>query len=310
MAGSARRALCWTRHGVKVTELVDLDTLRALVDRGDGRDRAFVDGMIRMAWSRAHAAKERTALGVLHDALREASLRSHEAIRREIASGARRRDELRAYFDAVPVFERDHHVEEVLGIAYPPLDEPALGPELLAYAPSGYDEIVHAFDTTKLREGDRFLDVGAGTGKAVLLAALLSGATCVGIECNRALNDVAESASRQLRVETARFDHRDAREAPFDDDVDVVFMYLPFTGTALSTVMDRLLERWGRSSASRRRERFLCAGALDARYAELVTAAPSKSWLHVYAWRTPANGHEASGGISSVMCSLSTSEST
>jgi SAM-dependent methyltransferase len=191
---------------------------------------------------------------------------------------------LRRHFDEVPLSERDHFVEEVLGIAYPPLEEPIAEPELLGYAPSGYDEIVHAFDVTRLAAGDRFLDLGSGTGKAVMLAELLAGARSTGVERTRSLHEMAATASNELGLRDARCLHGDARDALIDDP-DVVFMYLPFTGAVLATVMARVMEN-GRRRAPQTRRRYLCGGPLDAsRHCELVAAGPSRSWLHVYAWR-------------------------
>jgi protein-L-isoaspartate O-methyltransferase len=256
--------------------MIELETLRGLVDRGDGNDRAFVDGVIRMGWPRAEGPT-RAELAVLLDGLRAVTSRAHAALRQRIASGELRGRTLRAMFDDVPALERDHFVEEVLGIAYPPLDEPELGPELIAYMPSGYDEIVHALDATELKAGERFLDVGSGTGKAVLLAALLTGATGVGVECNGALVDLAERAARDLGVSDASFSHGDARECELAP-ADVVFMYLPFTGTVLANVLARLT-----TAESRPRGRYLCAGALDLeRHAGIVRAGPPSSWLQVY----------------------------
>jgi len=264
-----------------VTAVADLDALRALLDRGDGPDRAFVDAMIRIGWSRN--PEKRAELEELHGVLRTVSLERHAALRGEISERTIRGAVLRQYFDNIPMFERDHFVEEVLGIAYPPLEEPALGPELLAYAPSGYDEIVHAFDVTGLGSGDRFLDLGSGTGKAVMLAELLAGATSSGVECNGSLHELAESASHELDLQGSRFQHRDVGDVVIED-ADVVFMYLPFTGTVLAMVMEQLMEIGRRALQSRRR--FLCAGAVDTRrYRELVAADPPRSWPHVYAWR-------------------------
>lgn len=250
--------------------MTGLDELRALVQRGNVRDRAFVDGVVRMSRAR------REELRALHDDLRAVALRSHDAIRCDIAARTLRGTALRKLFDDVPAGERDHFVEEVLGIAYPPLDEPDLGPDVVADVPSGYDEILHAFDVTGLGPGDRFLDIGSGTGKVVMLAELLGDATTAGIEKEPALIDVAASAARALGLR-ARFDLADARDAAIAD-ADVLFMYLPFTGHSLATVMTRLTER--------RRGRHLCCGALDLRrYDQLVAVGPPRSWLHVYAWR-------------------------
>jgi SAM-dependent methyltransferase len=266
--------------------MVELEPLRALLNRaaGDGRDRAFVDAMIRMGWSRTSDPGKRAELGELHAAVRAAAGRSHAALRNGIASGAVRGAALKKVFDEVPELERDHFVEEALGIAYPPLDEPELEPELIAYSPSGYGEIVHAFEATGLGPGDRFLDFGSGAGKAVLLAALLSGATSSGVERDGALHAVAEAAARDLALDGARFTHGDARTVPIED-ADVVYMYLPFTGAVLAAVMARLMEQ-RRGACPGSRARFICAGAFDlCRYTELVVAGPPRSWLHVYAWR-------------------------
>jgi SAM-dependent methyltransferase len=263
--------------------MLNLDELRALIERGDGSDRAFVDAVVRMEWSRA-SEPERGVLQELHTAVKTSSLARHASVRAQIIEGALRGQALRKRFEDVPPFERDHFVEEVLGIAYPPLEEAALGPELTPYSPSGYDEIVHAFDATELGPGDRFVDLGSGMGKVVLLAALLTGATATGIECDGELAALAQRAGHELALAETTFQRGDARDAA-TEDADVVFMYLPFTGVVLATVLRRLIEAGLRLGPHARR-RFLCAGTLDlTRHPELVVAGPSRSWLHVYAWR-------------------------
>jgi protein-L-isoaspartate O-methyltransferase len=262
----------------------DLATLRALLERGDARDRAFVDAMIRRGRARSNGAALCAELASLHEAVRATSLSAHAALRAQIAAGSLSRTALRRLFDDMPRLERDHLVEEVLGIAYPPLEEPEPVPELIAYAPSGYDEIVHALDVTGLQPGDRFLDIGSGLGKAVMLAALLTGAISSGVERDPNLHALAQSAARSLNLDNARFEQADALEMVMAD-VDVVFMYLPFTGTTLARVLRRLLEA-GRARPARAGSRFLCSSALDlARYSELTPVGSPQSWLQVYGWR-------------------------
>lgn len=265
------------------------DAMRDLLERGDGADRAYVDAMIRMGWARTSDPGERAALEALNGALLHAASLAHEPLRSRIRAGALRGPALRAHFDGVPSEARDLYVEEVLGIAYPPLEEQAPSePELVAYQPSGYDEIVHAFDAAELASGDRFVDLGSGLGKAVLLAALLSGAASSGLERDAVLHRLAERAARDLGLgaEHARFEEGDARTAPIAD-ADLYFMYLPFTGAVLAHVMDRLVDRL-RKSEPRSRRRFVSGGALaEGRYPELIEAGPPRSWLHVYAWSPP-----------------------
>lgn len=269
-----------------MVDQTSLAPLRDLLERGDGADRAYVDAMIRMGWARTTDPAERASLGSLHDALLHVARLRHEPLRAQISTSALRGPALRAHFDAVLSEARDHYVEEVLGIAYPPLEEhPPSEPELVAYQPSGYDEIVHAFDASALAPGDRFVDLGSGLGKAVLLAALLAGVGAVGLERDVELHRLADRAARDLGlgVDLARFEAGDARTATIAD-ADVYFMYLPFTGAVLAHVMDRLVDRL-RQSRPRARRRFVCGGALaEGRYPELVVAGPPRSWLHVYAW--------------------------
>jgi hypothetical protein len=249
--------------------------LRELALRGTAADRAYADALLRMAWARSDGADERGELLKVLAELRAASRQSHSALRSRITSGGLRGPGLRELFDAVPALERDHFVEEALGIAYPPLDEGAPGTDLMSYAPSGYDEIVYAFDQSKLAPGDAFLDLGAGLGKVVMLAELLTGAVSVGVEYDEQLCNLGNEARRALGLQGERLRAQDARElASFD--ADVVFMYLPFSGEVLATVLARLLND--------ERPRCLCTGALElARYPQLSLAAPPQSWLNVYA---------------------------
>ena len=262
--------------------------LAELIERGNGCDRAFVDALLRMDWARSNDTAQRAALSELHAALRAAALRAHTSLRAQIAQGSRRGPTLRRLFDAVPFFERDHFVEEVLGIAYPPLDEVDLtSSEQMTYSPAGYDEIVHAFDLTQLGPGDSFMDLGSGLGKALLLATLLTGAQSTGVDCDGRLCEHGRAAASELCLPEVELRHGDAR-AVASADVDVVFMYLPFAGEVLATVMQRLLDE-AREPRTRSRRRFVCTGPLAlARYPELAAVGAAKSWLNVYAWREGA----------------------
>jgi protein-L-isoaspartate O-methyltransferase len=259
--------------------------LAELSEHGDGNDRAFVDALLRMEWARNRDPGHRAKLAELHATLQANALRSHAALRQQITEGRLRARGLRRQLDAVSRFERDHFIEEVLGIAYPPLEERALvTSEHMTYAPSGYDEIVHAFELTQLGPGDSFLDLGSGLGKVVVLAALLTGAKSSGVECDSQLCELGRAAAIDLGVPSVQLRVGDAREVS-SADTDVVFMYLPFGGDVLARVMDRLLED-GRRPRARARRRFLCTGPLDlARHPDLEPVGAAKSWLHVYGWR-------------------------
>jgi len=94
---------------------------------------------------------------------------------------------------------------------------------------------------------------------------------------------MAEGAARSLGLLEAHFARADALELEMPQ-ADVVFMYLPFTGTTLAQVLQRLLAA-GRARPARARSRFLCTAALElARYPELRPVGSPQSWLQVYGW--------------------------
>ncbi len=260
---------------VSASAAPDLAALAALVAEGDVRDRAFVDGALRLAWARSGAPEG--ALTTIHARLAARATEAHAATREAIRSGSLRGARLRDHFDALAPDLRDHAIEEILGIAYPPLAEPAREPEIIPYAPSGYDEIVHALDVTGLGPGDVLLDVGAGLGKVVLLATLLSGARAIGIEREPSLAAASAEAARSLGIE-GEIDLRRGDARTIDaGDVDVVFMYLPCTGSVLEAVLARLFTR---------RFRHLCSGSLElARHPSLVSLERPCGWLEIYGRR-------------------------
>lgn len=93
-----------------------------------------------------------------------------------------------------------------------------------------------------------FVDVGAGMGRAVLMATEYPFKTVVGIELSPGLHQIAlENIERahdlQTRCRDVRLVRADARRARFPGGDLVVFLYNPFDGDALDDVLDRLAER-------------------------------------------------------------------
>jgi len=262
------------------------------VSSSSTQDRAYADAMIRMRWLRTTDPRAQDELRAQHLELVNQALAHHGELRSDIAEGRVRGSALRKRFEDVPALERDHFVEEVFGIAYPPLElEGAKAiPETVAYTPSGYEEIVHAFDQVKLGPSDHVFDIGSGLGKAPLLATLLYGARSSGLELDRTLHDHAVLAARALEVDlNLRCGDALTDIDTHDDDANVVFMYIPFTGSILADVMSRLMQK---------RRSFLICAALDLRaYPDLEIAGPAMSWLHVYKWGTASTTMSASSVV-------------
>ncbi len=248
------------------------EEIEGLASSGAVADRAFAAGAARLA-ARSDADRAR-ALHVFATA-RARALADHAGVRAAIARGALRGAALRERIAEVDAGVRDHWVEEVLDLADPPLDEPTLDRELVGYVPAGVSEILVALDLDAGR-GVRpsLIDVGAGMGKVVILAALL-GYAARGLEIDPRLAARARTAAGALGV-AAAIEVGDARRAPLGE-ADVWFLYVPFAGAALNGVLDRI------AGVAMRRRVTVCASPIDLeRHRWLRRTGVSSGWLEVH----------------------------
>jgi len=98
-----------------------------------------------------------------------------------------------------------------------------------------------------------FVDVGAGMGRAVLLASQYPFKSILGIELSPALRaiageNVASARGLEVRCRDVRLVNADARNARFPRGDLVVFLYNPFDAEALDDVLDRIEGRAGGGS--------------------------------------------------------------
>jgi SAM-dependent methyltransferase len=102
-----------------------------------------------------------------------------------------------------------------------------------------------------------FVDLGAGKGQALLIAARLPYRRAIGIEFDPELAEAASknvtSARARLRVPVVEVVTQDALEWHPHEDVSVVFMYCPFVGRLFHDVLPRVFESYDR----RPRELFI-----------------------------------------------------
>ena len=247
-----------------------LDALERLAESADVRDRAFAASVLTLR----RDAEDADRAGALYERIRETARREHAAVRRGIADGTLDAPRLRALIAAAPEDIRDHLVEEILDIAYPPLDLSPLAPGSVHYCPSALSEILFTIDHANLGADNTFVDLGSGLGKVVLLVALLTGAHAYGVEIDPVLVARARSVARALHIDRADFILGDTLAVPLPRG-DVYYMYIP---------TDRSTDLVGRlRPAFDERRALLFAQALDVeRLAWLRDAGPSTDWLHVY----------------------------
>jgi len=187
----------------------------------------------------------------------------YAADRERVRRGELRGEELLRWLAAIAPAGREKALEQLLGISECPNEPASLGDDLVGYSPSGVAPIVRAVFEAPVTREDIFIDLGAGLGKAAMVAHLLSGARARGVELQPGLVDQATARAAQLGLSEVSFVAADARDAELDDG-NVFFLYLPFTGAVLAAVLRRI------HLVAERRDVVVCTLGLDL---------PSNDWL-------------------------------
>ncbi|GGA27173.1 methyltransferase domain-containing protein [Dyella nitratireducens] len=142
----------------------------------------------------------------------------------------------------------DALVSGVLDLAEPG-DVPALEAEMVFYQPTPARHIFDFIARASIDEHDTVIDLGSGLGHVTLLTAICTPARCLGIEWQRAYVATAKQCAQALNLRNATFIAQDVRQAQLSEGT-VFYLYTPFTGTMLRTVLN-MLEREAKSRAIR-----------------------------------------------------------
>ena len=202
----------------------------------------------------------------MEDSLRE---RARQA-RSRIVAGALRGAALFEAIEAIPLVDRDAWLDELLGIEPPPPDVD-LPRGAVPYLPCGVDEILAMVREAPVTPGDMLVDIGAGLGRAAILAHLLSGARTRGVEIQARLVTHARARCGELGLDAVSFVHGDAGELPLDGSI--FFLYAPCNGEMLGRVVHRIEE------VARRRPIIVATVALELPYA---------AWCHARGTACPS----------------------
>lgn len=137
---------------------------------------------------------------------------------------------------ARPVAERDAWCDELLGLGeLPPDGELPRG--AVPYVPCGVAEILAMVQDAPVREDDLLVDIGAGLGRVLMLAHLITGARGHGIEIQGALVEAGRVRCAGYPIELT---HANAADIALDGSR--FFLYAPCNGELLERVIARIHE--------------------------------------------------------------------
>ncbi|MBD8900157.1 methyltransferase domain-containing protein [Rhodanobacter sp. DHG33] len=139
---------------------------------------------------------------------------------------------------------RDELVSGVLPFGEPD-DVAALAPEMVFYQPTPARHVFDLLDRLALGVSDVLVDLGSGLGHVPLLAAICTKAHGMGVEIEPVYVQSARACAQALQLTNADFVQGDARETDFAIG-SVFYLYTPFTGSILRSVLDALRAEAGR----------------------------------------------------------------
>jgi len=184
----------------------------------------------------------------------------------------------RAKLDDIPPRDRDGWLDLLWDIDEIPEDDPALPRGCVPYLPCPVATVREALERANVTSDDVFVDVGSGTGRTTLLANLLTGAGCIGLEIQPALVEAARGRAAWLNLDRTRFVQGDAAELLRYITIGTVFFfYCPFSGERLDRVLDDL-----EAIARTRQIRICCVHMPPLERPWLVQLGSSSPALDVY----------------------------
>lgn len=207
--------------------------------------------------------------------LRQAGADCFHTLRHQIRTGQHSAQTLRALFDRHTRYRPgrsaqvhrgydalDALVQGLLRADTAPPTTDSRDLEMTSYEPTPSRVILDLVDQAQLRADDVFYDLGSGLGHVLILVHLLTGAASHGIEIEAAYCQHAQRCAEELGLSAVSSMNRDARQADYSGGT-VFFMYTPFTGQVLESVLVALARE------AHRRPITICAyGACSAEVAK------------------------------------------
>jgi SAM-dependent methyltransferase len=117
--------------------------------------------------------------------------------------------------------------------------------ERTIYMPSAWHTLPRALRHTGVSKDDVFVDLGCGKGRVVHQAARRPFKKVIGVEISEPLAEAARAAlaarSRQHKCRDVEIVVADARDYQVPDDLTIAYLFHPFHGETLDTVLGNLV---------------------------------------------------------------------
>lgn len=133
----------------------------------------------------------------------------------------------------------DTFVDGVLQIEELPRVQLQPEAEMVLYQPTPARIVLNLVRRLQLDHADVFYDLGAGLGRVAIIAGLVSSAVVKGVEYEPAYVEYARQRTEMLNLPRTTFITADARDVNYADGT-VFYLYTPFKGNILGTVLNRL----------------------------------------------------------------------
>ena len=145
-----------------------------------------------------------------------------------------------ALLDVAPV-ERDAWLDLAFGLGPLPDDGPDLPRGCVPYLACRVESLLRAIDLARIDASNTLVDVGSGAGRAAALIRLLTGASVVGVEVQRALVDASRDLVARLRLDRISFVAAEVPPLPEAARTGSVFLLnCPFGGDRLVRLLAEL----------------------------------------------------------------------
>jgi len=265
--------------------LLDPSQFRQRVEALDLLDAHFPDTRQPISAAASNMAELYRRARAIYARLEAVNCALYEGIRREIQRGGRPEAlvrwgassaEMEGVAGPAKGMGYDYLDELISGVFQfeEPDDEPVRRAEIVLYQPTPARHIFRLIGLTALTATDVLVDLGSGLGHVPLLAAILTSARSVGIEMEGTYVERARQCAQRLNLNRVTFIEQDARAADLSTGT-VFYLYTPFTGSILNSVLSRL-----RREAATRPIR-ICT------YGPCTSAVAEESWLEATAAPVP-----------------------